>query len=229
MSKTIVICGYGPGISHATAERFGAEGFAVALVGRTAARLADGVNRLEARGIRAAAFVHDVGEPGNAAALASQVRERLGAISVIHWNAYSHAAGDLSAAPVAELRGAFDLAVGGLVALYQAARTDLESQPDAAILITCGGLALSDPQLDAMAVKWSAMGLAIAKAAQHKLAAVLHHHLQPRGIFVGEVVVNALVKGTQFDSGNATLEPAAVAAAFWDLYRARTAATRMIP
>jgi hypothetical protein len=58
---------------------------------------------------------------------------------------------------------------------------------------------------------------------------VLHHQLQPRGIFVGEVVVNALVKGTQFDSGNATLEPAAVAAAFWDLYRARTAATRMIP
>ncbi len=229
MSKTIVVCGYGPGISHATAERFGAEGFAVALVGRTAARLADGVKRLEARGIRAAAFVHDVGEPSNAGALASQVRERLGAISVIHWNAYSHAAGDLSTATVAELRGGLDLAVGGLVALYQAAHADLESQPDAAILITCGGLALNDPQVDAMAVKWSAMGLAIAKAAQHKLAAVLHHHLQPRGIFVGEVVVNALVKGTAFDSGHATLEPAVVATAFWDLYRARTTATRMIP
>jgi len=229
MSKTIVICGYGPGISHAMAERFGAEDFAVALVGRTGARLADGVKRLEARGVRAAAVVHDVGEPGNAAALVSQVRERLGPISVIHWNAYSHAAGDLSTAPVAELRGGLDLAVGGLVALYQAARTDLESQPDAAILITCGGLAVNDPQVDAMAVKWSAMGLAIAKAAQHKLAAVLHHHLQPRGIFVGEVVVNALVKGTAFDSGHATLEPSAVAAAFWDLYRARTTATRMIP
>ncbi|HEX8109646.1 MAG TPA: SDR family NAD(P)-dependent oxidoreductase [Kofleriaceae bacterium] len=131
MSKTIVVCGYGPGISHATAERFGAEGFAVALVGRTAARLADGAKRLESRGIRAAAFAHDLGEPGNAGTLASQVRERLGAISVIHWNAYSHAAGDLSTAPVAELRGGLDLAVGGLVALYQAARTDLESQPDA--------------------------------------------------------------------------------------------------
>src|SRR4051812_46845146 len=228
MSKTIAICGYGPGISHAMAERFGAEGFAVALVGRTGVRLADGVKRLEARGIRAAAVVHDVGEPGNAAALVSQVRERLGPISVIHWNAYSHAAGDLSTAPVAELRGGLDLAVGGLVALYQAAQTDLESQPDAAILITCGGLAVNDPQVDAMAVKWSAMGLAIAKAAQHKLAAVLHHHLQPRGIFVGEVVVNALVKGTAFDAGNATLEPAAVATAFWDLYRARTTPTRTI-
>jgi len=228
MSRTIVVCGYGPGISHATAERFGAEGFAVALVGRTAARLADGVKRLEARGVRAAAFAHDLGEPNHAGALASQIREQLGAISVIHWNAYSHAAGDLSTAAVAELRGGLDLAVSGLVALYQAALADLESQPDAAILITCGGLALDNPQVDAMAVKWSAMGLAIAKAAQHKLAAVLHHHLQPRGIFVGEVVVNALVKGTAFDAGNATLEPAAVAAAFWDLYRARTAATRMI-
>jgi hypothetical protein len=37
------------------------------------------------------------------------------------------------------------------------------------------------------------------------------------------------VKGTAFDSGHATLEPAAVATAFWDLYRARTAATRMLP
>ena len=136
---------------------------------------------------------------------------------------------DLSTTAVAELRGGLDLAVSGLVALYQAARADLESQPEAAILITCGGLAINDPKVDAMAVKWSAMGLAIAKAAQHKLAAVLHHHLQPRGIFVGEVVVTALVKGTAFDSGNATLEPAAVAAAFWDLYRARTPATRMIP
>lgn len=62
-------------------------------------------------------------------------------------------------------------------------------------------LALDNPHVDAMPVKWSAMGLAIAKAAQHKLAAVLHHHLQPRGILVGEVVVNALVKGTAFDAG----------------------------
>src|SRR5262249_499062 len=100
---------------------------------------------------------------------------------------------------------------------------------EAAILVTGGGLAFNDPQVDAMAAKWSAMGLAIAKAAQHKLAGGLHHHLQPRGIFVGEGVVNAPVKGTAFDSGKATREPAAVAAGLWDLYRARTTATRTIP
>jgi NAD(P)-dependent dehydrogenase (short-subunit alcohol dehydrogenase family) len=42
MNKTVVVCGYGPGISNAVAERFGAEGFAVALAGRNAARVAAG-------------------------------------------------------------------------------------------------------------------------------------------------------------------------------------------
>jgi NAD(P)-dependent dehydrogenase (short-subunit alcohol dehydrogenase family) len=46
MSKTIVICGYGPGISAAVARRFGREGFQVALVARYAQRLAAGVAAL---------------------------------------------------------------------------------------------------------------------------------------------------------------------------------------
>ena len=35
MSKTIVVVGFGPGISTAVADKFGAEGFSVALVART--------------------------------------------------------------------------------------------------------------------------------------------------------------------------------------------------
>jgi NAD(P)-dependent dehydrogenase (short-subunit alcohol dehydrogenase family) len=50
MSKTIVICGYGPGISAAVAKRFGREKFQVALVARNAERLAAGVTALEAGG-----------------------------------------------------------------------------------------------------------------------------------------------------------------------------------
>ena len=36
MSKTIVVVGFGPGISTAVAEKFGAGGFSVALVARNA-------------------------------------------------------------------------------------------------------------------------------------------------------------------------------------------------
>jgi short-subunit dehydrogenase involved in D-alanine esterification of teichoic acids len=49
MAKTILIAGFGTGISVALAEKFGAEGFAVALAARTADRLGDGVKALEAR------------------------------------------------------------------------------------------------------------------------------------------------------------------------------------
>jgi NAD(P)-dependent dehydrogenase (short-subunit alcohol dehydrogenase family) len=56
MMQTILVVGYGPGISAAVAEKFGAEGFSVALVARSGARLAAGVESLRKRGIIAAAF-----------------------------------------------------------------------------------------------------------------------------------------------------------------------------
>lgn len=59
MAKTIVVVGFGPGNSTAVAEKFGTEGFSVALVGRNEDRLAAGVSALKARGIAAAAFPAD--------------------------------------------------------------------------------------------------------------------------------------------------------------------------
>jgi hypothetical protein len=45
--------------------------------------------------------------------------------------------------------------------------------------------------------------------------------LHAEGVYVGEVVVSGVVKGTAFDSGNATLEAGTIADKFWELYRAR--------
>ncbi len=72
-----------------------------------------------------------------------------------------------------------------------------------------------------MAVTWGAMGLALGKAAQRKAVALLHQRLAAEGVYVGEVVVIALVKGTAFDRGNATLEPSVVADRFWELAERR--------
>ena len=52
MSTTIVVCGFGPGISTAVAEKFGREGFSVALVARRKEKLDEGVKALEAKGIK---------------------------------------------------------------------------------------------------------------------------------------------------------------------------------
>jgi NADP-dependent 3-hydroxy acid dehydrogenase YdfG len=221
MARTIVVCGYGPGISDGVAKRFGREGFSVALVGRTLERLSAGVAALEKAGITARAFQYDLGNPDAVRTLVKEVQAVLGPISILHWNAYARLAGDLTTAPLVESRGVFDVAIHGLLAAVQESLSDLKKEKGA-VLVTGGGFALYDPKVDAMAAQWNAMGLAVAKAAQHKLVGVLHHRLASEGVYVGEVTVLGLVKGTQFAAGDGGLDPADIAEAFFLLYERRS-------
>jgi NAD(P)-dependent dehydrogenase (short-subunit alcohol dehydrogenase family) len=78
MPKTIVIVGFGPGVSTGMAERFGAEGFSVALVARNTARLDEGVRALTARGVTAATYPADAGDPAAIRAALAKARAELG-------------------------------------------------------------------------------------------------------------------------------------------------------
>jgi NAD(P)-dependent dehydrogenase (short-subunit alcohol dehydrogenase family) len=225
MTKTMIVAGYGPGISSAVAERFGREGFALALVARNAERLTAGVKALSARGIRAEAFPADLADPAATRAMVEAVRSKLGPVTVLQWNAYQAAAGDLLAADAASLRSLFDVPIVSLVTAVQAALPDLAKQKESAVLITNGGLGLFDPAVDAMTVAWNSMGLGVANSAKHKAAALLSVKLQPQGIYVGEVVVMKQVKGTAWDNGSATLEASTVADRFWEIYTARSPAS----
>lgn len=219
--KVLVVFGYGPGISNAVAEKFGSEGFAVALVARRREKVEAGVAALRARGIRAEGFTADVANPQQVREAFEQVRDKLGAITAFEWTAYSGAAGDLLAADSDELRSVFDVAVVGLTTAVQAALPDLEKSENAAILVTNGGLGLFDVNVDRAGVEWKAMGLSLANSAKHKLVRLLAQQLAAKNIFVGEVVVMGTVKGTAFDGGQATIEPTRVAEEFWSLYTQR--------
>lgn len=228
MAKTIIVAGFGPGISTAVAERFGREGFSVALVARSADRLATGVQALQAKGIRAEAFPTDLSQPDAVRALVGKVRTALGPISVLQWTAYSGAAGDLTTASTEEVRTALDLAVTSLIAATQEALPDLRAEKGA-VLVTNGGFGLFDAKVDEVAVTYSAMGLAIANSAKHKVVRLLAQKLKPDGIYVGEVMVTQTVKGTAFDAGGrGTLDAATVGAKFWDLYQARAETSVMV-
>lgn len=227
MTRTIIVGGYGPGISNAVAERFGKEGFSVALVARNAERLAAGAGALQAKGIRAEAFPADLAQPDAVRTLVGEVRAKLGPISVLQWTAYSAGAGDLTTASTAEIRGVFDIAIAGLAAAVQAALPDLREQKGA-ILVTNGGIGFFDPQLDTASVAGNVMGLAIANAAKHKMVRLLAEKLRPDGVYVGEVMVMDAVKGTAFDTGNAPLDPAMIGGTFWDLYQARKDTTVVV-
>ncbi|HEY1692995.1 MAG TPA: SDR family NAD(P)-dependent oxidoreductase [Polyangiaceae bacterium] len=224
MAKTILVAGYGPGISTAVAERFGAEGFQVALVARNAERLAAGVKSLEAKGAKAAAFPADLGDPASVRAMVDRVRSTLGPATVLEWTAYGsgQTAGDFTTADAAAIRSLFDVSIVGLVAAVQAVLPDLKKEKDAAILVTNGGAGYVDPGVDAMLVQYGIMGLGVSNAAKHKLVGLLAEKLKADGIYVAEIMVAGTVKGSDFDqAGRGTIEPSVVAGKFWEMYTAR--------
>ena len=226
MSKTIVIVGYGPGISTGVAEAFGAQGFNIALVGRTQERLDAGVAALAAKNITAAAFPADAGDTAAIKAAIAKVRAKFGGITVIQWNAYgSGETGDLLTADAATLSSAvFDVSIAGLVAATAEALPDLKAAGDGALLITNGAFGDLDPVIDGYAVNGKNMGLALANAAKKKLTGLLVQRLKPEGVHVGEVMIAGTIKGTAWDTGNnpKAIDPATVGAAFLKLYTDRT-------
>lgn len=222
MPKTVVIVGYGPGNSRAVAEKFGSEGFSVALVGRSADRLVAGVSALKARGLTAAAFPADAADPAALVAAIRNVRAQLGPIAVIHWNAAGGGeAGDLLAADPAVLRGIFDAAVFGLLTTVREALPDLKSAGDGAVLITNGAFGELSPEMDVYATSLNVMGIALVNAAKNKLAGLLSQRLKADGVYVGEVMVRGTIKGTATDSGN-SIDPSRIADKFWELYQSRS-------
>jgi hypothetical protein len=103
----------------------------------------------------------------------------------------------------------------------QEALPDLQAAKDGAVLVTNGAYGENNPQIDALATRMKVMGLALANAAKHKLVGLLAQALKPNGIYVGEVMVAGLVKGSASDTGNATISASTIAEQFWNLYRAR--------
>jgi NAD(P)-dependent dehydrogenase (short-subunit alcohol dehydrogenase family) len=223
MKKTILVVGFGPGISSAVADRFGAAGFSVGLVARNEERLAAGVKMLAAKGVTAAALRADASDPESIRGAVKKARESLGPIAALHWNAYGgEQAGDLVVADPAAVRSVFDVAIVGLLEAVKEALPDLK-ETKGAVLITNGAFGDIHPGTDELAVNFKAMGLALANAAKHKLVGLLAKRLEGDGVYVGEVMVAGMVKGTLWDaSGAATLEASTIAEKFWELYQARS-------
>lgn len=110
----------------------------------------------------------------------------------------------------------------GLLAAAQAVVPQMKGQPDAAILVTGGGLSFDTDEAAQFAVAYKAVVLAVAKSAQRKLISILHFSLKPQGVYVGEVTVSGMVKGTIWDGGDAdAIEADDVASDFWKLYTDR--------
>jgi NAD(P)-dependent dehydrogenase (short-subunit alcohol dehydrogenase family) len=218
---TFIAFGYGPGISHATAQRFAREGYTIALVGRSTERLADGVARFKADGIVATAYEADASDPALVREAVARIRKELGPISAVLWTAFRGGAvrNVLDTAPE-DVTGAFGIGVSGLLACTQAALDDLKSSTEAAILVANGALGDNTSQADAYAKMFNNDGVALENAAKSKLVGILAERLRDDGIYVGEVTIVGSVKGTATAISGA-IEPSKIADLFWSLTRSR--------
>lgn len=221
MSKVIVIVGFGPGTATSVAEKFGAEGFSVALVARNDERLAAGVSALSPRGIAASGFRADASDPASIRAALKSIRLQMGPITILHWNAYGAEAGDLLTADPEALQRDFNVSVFGLLAATDEVRSDLTGTDDGAILVSTGGLAEVSPEADQAAAALHMEGLALASAAKHKLVGLLAQSLKAEGIYVGEVMTFTTIQGTPGEAPGNSVNPSVIADKFWQLYQSR--------
>ena len=224
----LIVFGYGPGISHATASRFGREGYALALVGRDAVRLADGVARLHSEGLDAKAYQSDAADPEQIRRTVEEIRNDLGTVSAVLWTAFgSGGVTDVLATRPEDVLRAFDVGVTGLLACTQAVLDDLKATPGAVILVLNGAFGENTSEMDAIAKLLDRDGVGLGNAGKSKLVGVLAERLREFDIYVGEVTIAGSVAGTATAVANA-IEPTRIADTLWSLTKSRdTTRTRL--
>jgi NADP-dependent 3-hydroxy acid dehydrogenase YdfG len=208
MNKVIVIIGAGSGIAQGVAEKFGLQGFSVALVSRRKEKLEKLKRELIEKGIDAHAFVGDAGDTESMKDAFNQIWEKWEYIDVVHYNVAKIKMVNIASETADGLTRDFKVNVAGVLTVVNLVASDMEKKGNGTILLTGGGFAL-EPNPDYGS-------LAIGKAGIRNLAASLHIALKPKNIFVGTVTVCGMVK-QDAEKHN----PHNIAEQFWKLYTDR--------
>lgn len=207
----IAIIGAGPGLGVEIARAFGAKGFTVALIARNSAKLDLLATELKDEGIEAAGFPADIARPDTITRAFAQIKERFGRVDVLEFSPADRSLGATGVLDVdpATLGPQLDFYLhGGIHAIKQVIPDMIEAR-SGTILVTNGGGAI-DPVPFLADINIAAAGL-------RNWTLNLHKELNQHGIYVAHVGISAWI-----GSGRPDAEPAAIAAAYTELYETRT-------
>ena len=159
MTRVAVVAGVGPTIGTAVARRFHDDGFAVALLARSAEYVRTLADDL---GDGAVAVPTDVTDDAAVESALDRVREELGPVEVLVLNAAAGGGNPVDDANADRLRELFDVRVAGSMACVRAALPDLR-ETEGAVLFS--GTTYAEPpvteQVEWGAVAPAARGLAV--------------------------------------------------------------------
>ena len=177
-----VVAGVGPGTGLACAERFARDGrYQVAMLARREAKLAEWAR--ERPGTHA--FGCDVTDRASVAAAFAAVREQLGPVDVLVYNAAVGVFAEFMDLDPADMERNFQVNTMGLVHTGQQAAADMLEKGRGSIVIT-GNTA-------ARRGKAHYAGFAPTKAAQRILGESMARGLGPKGIHVSYLVIDAVI------------------------------------
>jgi NADP-dependent 3-hydroxy acid dehydrogenase YdfG len=176
-----VISGVGPGTGTALVRRFAAEGYRVAMLARTAERLAD----LAAQVPAAKAYVCDVSDQAQVDAALTLVERELGAPSVLIHNAVGGAWGTFTEIEPAVLNRNFQVNAMGLLYLARRVAPSMVTAGKGAIIVT--------GNTSSQRGRANFAGFAPTKAAQRILAEAMARDLGPKGVHVAYIVIDAVI------------------------------------
>lgn len=207
------VVGVGPGNGEAIARRFAADGYAVALM----ARSADLSGRLAAELPRAKAYVCDVADAASVETAFAATRSDLGDVDALIYNAGSGVWGNVEDVKAEDLERSWRVNTLGLFLAARQAIPAMRRKGGGAIIV-----------VGATASRRGAAGAAAfaqSKMAQRALAESIARHLWPVGIHVALIVVDGVVGGSvtrsrfQDRPDEFFIDPAGVAAIAADLVR----------
>ncbi len=182
MSKGVcVVVGVGPGNGAAIGARFAANGYRVALCARNTERL----NEI-AENIRdSRAFYYDVKDIEASSGVFAQIRQQVGPVDVLIYNAGAGAFANIDAATLESFQDAWEINCRGLFQTVKEVLPDMRAAGSGNIVII-GATA---------SIKGGAnfAPFASAKAGQRGLAQSLARYLGPEKIHVSYVILDAVV------------------------------------
>jgi NAD(P)-dependent dehydrogenase (short-subunit alcohol dehydrogenase family) len=182
MSKPVcAIVGVGPGNGAAFARRFADEGFSLALLARTR----DLTSELAAKFPDSQAYPCDVADPSSVQRAFEAIRQELGEVDVLVYNAGSGTWGTVEEITTRDLEMAFRVNTSGLLASVQAVIPGMKVKGTGNIVVI-GATASRRGGAKTAA-------FAPAKAAQRSLAESMARHLWPAGIHVSLIIIDGVV------------------------------------
>ena len=88
------------------------------------------------------------------------------------------------------------------------------------MLVTNGAFGYVEPHMDALGIALDAVGgVSRQRRPKAKLVGLLAARLKDEGVYVGEVTIAGVVKGTGWGDGG--IEPSSIADQFWAMAQAR--------